>query len=179
MVIISIVATIICFIIFLSSDNIIYKQTTEYGRVNGVGSVFNDGNKVFYSTEDLLEGTSQIIIILFIIFMIIALVLSFTKKGKIASLVMCFLANLIPCIVTITASITNESDMKYTQSSIATYGEGVKAGIAGGGWFCIFLCVVAFGIAIYAFVKTIDKIQEVNPDEKKKLQNMSSDEFSM
>lgn len=178
MVILAIITTILSLIVFLSSDNIIYIQSKEYGRIDGVGSVLNEGNKKFYSTENLMGGLSTIIIIISVC-VVIAVICALFKKTKVISLIVCILLSLIGIIVPFTASITNDSKMEYIGNDIAVYGSGSNAGIASGGWLSIFMSIIAICFTVFVLIKVIMKNTEVSEEEKEKYKDMNYSDFSL
>lgn len=177
--IVSILLTASSLLYFFNCNDIVYIQKEEYGKVNGVGSVFNDGPKVSLSTADILGNSTQIFLYISLLFLAVALLCAFSKKTRIISIVITFLLAIIGISFPIGFPIGLKEDMEFIKSDFATYGTGTDAGISGGGWFSILLSLVALGFGVYAFVKAVQQNAEVSEKDKEKLKNMEIDDFKI
>lgn len=156
----------------------------EYGRINGVGSVYKEGAVNTYNLYELY-GTYYIFIAIFLIFVLIFYLIILLKKCT--NIIPGFILNIIsfvPMILMICAKIIVSREAKYVGNSIAVYGSGIDGSINGIGWLLIvmmgascFLLLIGVGEVEHEIMQKGEKsIKKINVIKKK---DINENEFKM
>lgn len=149
-----------CIVIILClSTKTIYTQNFEYGKINGVGSVFKDGAYNTYSMLDLGGAPTLLIIVLFASY-ILFLVLVYKKKFNIVPTFLFYILSLGPAFTMFLLSSLFSKEAEVVANSIATYGSGVRSSFTSWGYCTIvisIICAVCLSWSFNRYKNNYDK----------------------
>lgn len=127
----------------------------EYGRINGVGSVYKEGVINTYNLYELY-GIHYIFIAIFLILVLIFYLIMLLKKCS--NIIPGFILNIIsfvPMVLMICAKIIVSREAKYIGNSIAVYGSGINGSINGIGW----LLIVMMGVSCFLLLIGVNELE--------------------
>lgn len=139
--ILEIVAAILAF--FLP---VVYTRDWEYGKITGIGKVYNEGDKNSYSLSTMYGVFTIIVLVLVVTVAILYLVLFLTKKTNIIPRFVLAIVYLFPVGLMIAAKISLHSEGEFIGNSSAVYGTGSNSGYTGLGWLMMILMIAAVGL---------------------------------
>ena len=182
----TIVEIVVAFLAFFLPT--VYTRNWEYGRISGVGKVFNQGDKYEYTLSTMYGVITIILLILVIAVAVLYLVLFFMKKTNLIPRFVLAIVYAIPIGLMIAAKISLASDGKFSGNSEAVYGTGTSSGYTGLGWLLIIIMVVAFLLISSGLI--VERVKENGPNKKievkkievknkKPKENIKEDDFEM
>ena len=165
---------------------VLYTREWEYGRITGVGKVYNQGDKVTYDLFSIM-GVAYIIVIVAVAANAIVFLVFYFKKishqipGFVLSIIYA-----IPLMFIIIGRILLGSEAKFIGNSTAVYGTGYNSGFTGMGWLVLILMLAAIVLTTAGIISQRTNL-EMNPQSKvvvvkksgSKKSNIKEDDFKM
>ncbi len=142
---------------------VVYTRDWEYGKITGIGKVYNQGDKNSYSLSTMYGALTIIILILVVAVAILYLVLFLTKKTSIIPRFVLAVVYLFPIGLMIAAKISLSVEGKFIGNNLAVYGTGTSSGYTGLGWLMMILMIAAFGLVSAGLIA--NKVKENGPNK--------------
>ena len=165
---------------------VLYTQNWEYGKITGVGKVYNQGDKVTYDLFSII-GVWYIIVIIAVAVNAILFLIFYLKKmsHKIPGFVLSIVYTL-PLAFIIVGKIILGSESKFIGNSTAVHGTGYSSGYTGMGWLVLVLMILAITLTLFGIISQRVRNKTVFHNEVKVVKkanspkkNISEDDFKM
>lgn len=156
----------------------------EYGRINGVGSVYKEGSETNYNLYELMGPIFIVLGIFLILVVVLYLILLLTKNTNIVPSFILKIVSFAPLLLMLVAKILVSSEAKFVGNSVAVYGSGVDGSINSTGWFLIVVMAVSCFLLVKGLSEVENDIMEKGEKSVKEVKikvkkNISEDEFKM
>ena len=165
---------------------VLYTRSWEYGKITGIGKVFNQGDKISYDLFSIM-GVWYIIVIVVVAANAIVFLAFYIKKmsHNIPGLALSIVYSLPLLFIIIGRSILG-NDAKFIGNSTATYGTGYSSGFTGLGWLVLVLMILAIILTIAGIFNQRSNNEINSKNEVKIIKNTNAqkkavkeDEFKM
>ena len=147
----------------------LYTVDWEFGKITGIGKVYNEGNKTSYDLFSLYGG----MYILFVVIMIAAIVLLIILyKKKMLNFYIIIPFMFLWCVPTLFLLLGRKllkEEGQFIGNSIGSYGTGTSAALTSSGYFIIFLTILAISLLVfYEFFQVKKDVNHSNYTKTKK-----------
>lgn len=165
---------------------VIYTRNWEYGKIKGIGKVYNEGGQTTYTLSSIYGVLTIVLLSIVLVVAVLYLVLFLAKKTNIIPGFVLGLVYLFPIGLMIAAKVSLAVDAKFIKSGVATYGSGTSSGYTWIGWLLMFLMITAFVLVIIGLRKNkikqnyqpITGVKNIKINKSSKT-NIGEDDFKM